>query len=44
MARSKYGHIRKRENETYRVYWIEYGERKSQTFNTKLDAENFLEV
>lgn len=44
MTRSKYGHIRKRENETYRVYWIEYGERKSQAFNTKLDAENFLEV
>ena len=44
MSKSSYGHIRKRENGTFRVYWQEYGERKNKTLNSKQDAKNFLDV
>ena len=44
MSKSSYGHIRKRENGTYRVYWIEYGVRKNKTFHKKCEAKSFLEI
>lgn len=44
MTKSKYGHIRKRSNGTFRVYWQEYGDRKSQTFDTYNEAKKFLEI